>query len=85
MIDRHPHVTVTTEESAGQLTQRIRNLISTVALDCDCRQRVNDALQRFANQETKSGAAMIGAACWTRASSGPPSQHWWNCWGSLRM
>lgn len=51
MIDRHPHVTVATEESAGQLTQRIRNLISTVALDCDCRQRVNDALQRFANQE----------------------------------
>ncbi len=39
------------EENAGQLTQRIRNLIGTVALDCDCRQRVNDALQRFASQE----------------------------------
>lgn len=51
MIDRAPPVTVTTEESAGQLTQRIRNLISTVALDCDCRQRVNDALQRFVSQE----------------------------------
>lgn len=50
MIDRAPPVPVTTE-SAGQLTQRIRNLISTVALDCDCRQRVNDALQRFVSQE----------------------------------
>jgi hypothetical protein len=37
MIDRAQHVTLTKEESAGQLTQRIRNLISTVALDCDCR------------------------------------------------
>ena len=51
MIDRHPPVTVTKEESAEQLTQRIRNLISTVALDCDCRQRVNDALLRFVSQE----------------------------------
>lgn len=51
MIDRHPSESVGTEESAGQLTQRIRNLISTVALDCDCRQRVNDALLRFVSQE----------------------------------
>lgn len=46
-----PPVTVEREEDAGHLTQRIRNLIGTVALDCDCRQRVNDALQRFAAQE----------------------------------
>lgn len=39
------------EEDPGHLTQRIRNLIGTVALDCDCRQRVNDALQRFVAQE----------------------------------
>ena len=39
------------EENAGQLTRRIRNLIGTVALDCDCRQRVNDALERFVTQE----------------------------------
>lgn len=44
-------VTVETSENAGQLTRRIRNLIGTVALDCDCRQRVNDALQRFMTQE----------------------------------
>jgi hypothetical protein len=46
-----PSLTVEREEDAGHLTQRIRNLIGTVALDCDCRQRVNDALQRFAAQE----------------------------------
>ena len=46
-----PPVTVEREEDAGRLTQRIRNLIGTVALDCDCRQRVNDALQRFVTQE----------------------------------
>jgi hypothetical protein len=46
-----PSLTVEREEDAGHLTQRIRNLIGTVALDCDCRQRVNDALQRFATQE----------------------------------
>lgn len=46
-----PPVTVETSENAGQLTRRIRNLIGTVALDCDCRQRVNDALQRFMTQE----------------------------------
>lgn len=51
MIYPDPLVTVEMEENAGQLTQRIRNLISTVALDCDCRQRVNDALQRFVSQE----------------------------------
>lgn len=51
MIDRHAPQAIEAGESAGQLTQRIRNLISTVALDCDCRQRVNDALQRFISQE----------------------------------
>jgi hypothetical protein len=46
-----PPAPVETQEDAGHLTQRIRNLIGTVALDCDCRQRVNDSLQRFATQE----------------------------------
>jgi hypothetical protein len=44
-------IAVEADENAAQLTQRIRNLIGTVALDCDCRQRVNDALQRFITQE----------------------------------
>lgn len=30
---------------------RIRSIIGTVALDCECRQRVNDALQRFIEME----------------------------------
>lgn len=51
MIYNGPPITAETPENAGQLTQRIRNLIGTVALDCDCRQRVNDALQRFVAQE----------------------------------
>jgi len=51
MIYHSPPVLVDATENADQLTQRIRNLIGTVALDCDCRQRVNDALQRFASQE----------------------------------
>jgi hypothetical protein len=51
MIYHSPPVLVDATENADQLTQRIRNLIGTVALDCDCRQRVNDALQRFAGQE----------------------------------
>ena len=46
-----PPSSIESEESATQLTRRIRNVISTVALDCDCRKRVNDALQRFAAQE----------------------------------
>jgi len=33
------------------LIERIRGIIGTVALDCDCRQRVNDALQRFVELE----------------------------------
>lgn len=33
------------------LVDRIRSIIGTVALDCDCRQRVNDALGRFAQME----------------------------------
>jgi len=51
MIYHSPPVLMDATENADQLTQRIRNLIGTVALDCDCRQRVNDALQRFASQE----------------------------------
>lgn len=46
-----PPLTIERDEDAPGLTRRIRNLIGTVALDCDCRQRVNDALQRFATQE----------------------------------
>ena len=33
------------------LAARIRTLIGTVALDCACRQRLNDALQRFVELE----------------------------------
>lgn len=33
------------------LVTRIRSIIGTVALDCDCRQRVNDALGRFIAME----------------------------------
>ncbi|MBJ3783138.1 hypothetical protein [Devosia sediminis] len=33
------------------LVERIRSIIGTVALDCDCRQRVNDALGRFVEME----------------------------------
>jgi len=51
MIYHSPPATIGLDENAGQLTRRIRNLIGTVALDCDCRQRVNDALQRFIAQE----------------------------------
>lgn len=46
-----PPLAIERNEDTTGLTRRIRNLISTVALDCDCRQRVNDALQRFAAQE----------------------------------
>ena len=46
-----PPLTIEPGADAGHLTRRIRNLIGTVALDCDCRQRVNDALQRFVTQE----------------------------------
>ena len=46
-----PPLTIEPSADAGHLTRRIRNLIGTVALDCDCRQRVNDALQRFVTQE----------------------------------
>ncbi|WP_244489007.1 hypothetical protein [Devosia sp. Root635] len=46
-----PPLAIERDEDASGLTRRIRNLIGTVALDCDCRQRVNDALQRFAAQE----------------------------------
>lgn len=39
------------DDSAGRLSERIRNLIGTLSLDCECRQRVDDALQRFVAQE----------------------------------
>lgn len=39
------------DEDPRHLVARIRNVIGTVALDCDCRQRVNDALFRFVEQE----------------------------------
>lgn len=38
-------------QDAGHLVARIRMLIATAALDCDCRQKVGDALQRFVDQE----------------------------------
>lgn len=38
-------------EASEAFVQRIRGLITNVALDCDCRQRVNDALERFAVME----------------------------------
>jgi hypothetical protein len=33
------------------MVMRIRTLIATAALDCHCRQKVGDALQRFMDQE----------------------------------
>lgn len=51
MMHQEPTPPIKAQDDAARLTQRIRNLIGTVALDCDCRQRVNDALQRFAAQE----------------------------------
>jgi hypothetical protein len=38
-----------------RIAARIRNVISTVQLDCDCRQRLNDALDRFLEQERYRG------------------------------
>ena len=51
MMYHDPLPSIPASEDAKHLTQRIRNLIGTVALDCDCRQRVNDALLRFGEQE----------------------------------
>lgn len=51
MIRQTQSLPAPVDASASQLAQRIRNLIGTVALDCNCRQRVNDALQRFITQE----------------------------------
>jgi hypothetical protein len=39
------------EPPSDVLVGRIRSLIATVALDCDCRQRVNEALGRFVKME----------------------------------
>lgn len=38
-------------EGPNYLVTRIRSLIAAAALDCDCRQKVSDALQRFVDQE----------------------------------
>ena len=38
-------------DMAEVFVQRIRGVIGNVALDCECRQRVNDALERFAVME----------------------------------
>lgn len=51
MIHYSAPMAIGMDDNTEQLTRRIRNLIGTVALDCDCRQRVNDALQRFVAQE----------------------------------
>jgi hypothetical protein len=40
-------------EIAEVFVRRIRGLIENVALDCDCRLRVNDALQRFLELEQR--------------------------------
>jgi hypothetical protein len=37
--------------SASTLARRLNRIIAGVALDCDCRLRVSDALERFAMQE----------------------------------
>ena len=38
-------------EAPAPLVNRLRSLIATAALDCDCREKVGDALQRFVDQE----------------------------------
>lgn len=40
-----------TASDAEALVGRIRSIIGSVAVDCDCRQRVNEALGRFAEME----------------------------------
>lgn len=44
MIHAPPKVQTQGSEA---LVSRLRGIISSVALDCDCRQRVNDAIERF--------------------------------------
>jgi hypothetical protein len=39
------------EPPPDALVGRLRSIISTVALDCDCRQRVNEALGHFVEME----------------------------------
>ncbi len=36
---------------SDRVATRIRNVIGSVQLDCDCRKRLNDALDRFVEQE----------------------------------
>jgi hypothetical protein len=43
--------TAATGADSARMVMRIRSLIATAALDCSCRQRVGDALQRFVDQE----------------------------------
>jgi hypothetical protein len=45
------HEPIDAADSSGAFVQRIRGVIGSVALDCDCRERVNDALERFAVME----------------------------------
>jgi hypothetical protein len=45
------HKPASENAAADQLVSRIQSIIASVALDCDCRQRVNDALGRFVEME----------------------------------
>ena len=47
---------VKSEPAPDAFVARIRSVIETVALDCDCRQRVNDALGRFIELEQQREA-----------------------------
>ena len=40
-----------TANSGDKVAARIRTVIGAVQLDCDCRKRLNDALDRFVEQE----------------------------------
>jgi hypothetical protein len=45
------HLPAPDRTAPDALITRIRSVIGTIALDCDCRQRVNDALGRFVEME----------------------------------
>lgn len=47
------------EPPPDALVGRIRSVISTVALDCDCQQRVNEALGRFVEMEGQREARRL--------------------------
>ncbi len=38
-------------DRGDRITTRIRNVLGSVKLDCECRKRLNDALDRFLEQE----------------------------------